>query len=342
MRAALEFALSRRWYGGTPPAWWLRLLERVYRRAYLRREARERALRARDLAGRPIVVVGNITAGGTGKTPLLIRLCDLLKAAGLKPGVVSRGYGRQGASLLIVDGKQTLHESGDEPRLIFDRCQVPVAVSSSRVEAARRLFELGVEVVLSDDGLQHLRLPRIYEICVIDGRRGLGNGHLLPAGPLREEARRLESVDAVVINEAGDNGLDLPGAIDMQLRPGLPTRLAGQAELGVDAWVEQAAGRAVVAVAGIGHPERFFRTLQSLGIAHRTCVFPDHHEYTARDIEDIRDARIIMTEKDAVKCRDLDLPDAWYLPVTAVLPDAWERAFVSRIEELVAAGKGTA
>jgi tetraacyldisaccharide 4'-kinase len=342
MRAILETALNRRWYQETPPAWWLRMLEGVYRRAAARRRVRERALQPRDLAGRPIVVVGNLTAGGTGKTPLIIRLCGLLQAAGLKPGVVSRGSVRRGTALLIVDGSQPPRHSGDEPRLIFDRCGVPVAVSSDRIAATRRLFEWGVDVVLADDGLQHLRLPRSYEICVIDGQRGLGNGHLLPAGPLREEAARLATVDAVVINGATGAGPVLPGAIHMQLLPGRPTRLDGRESLDVDSWTERAAGREIVACAGIGHPQRFFDTLQSLGITHRRCAFPDHHEYTARDFAEMQDVRIIMTEKDAVKCRELGLADAWYLPVDAGLPEDWEQAFVSQVRDWLAAGQGPA
>lgn len=340
IRARLETALNRRWYRQARPPWWLRALERVYRRASARRLARELALQPPDLAGRPVVVVGNITAGGSGKTPLLIRLCELLAAEGLRPGVVSRGYGRRVDSLMIVDGTQPVQASGDEPRLIFERCGVPVAVSSNRVQAARELFSLGVDVVLSDDGLQHRRLPRVYEICVIDGQRGLGNGHLLPAGPLREDVTRLDSVDAVVINEGSGSAADLPEGVAMSLAPGLPTHVSDGARLAVATWLEQAAGKPVVAVAGIGNPGRFFRTLQSLGIAHRRRAFPDHHAYTLRDFEDCGDARIIMTEKDAVKCRELGLQDAWYLPVSAVLPAAWERAFCDRILHCLPAGQG--
>jgi tetraacyldisaccharide 4'-kinase len=337
IRSRLEPFLNRRWYGRSRPGSLLRLLERLYRRAFERRRRQGLANLASDLNDRAIVVVGNITAGGTGKTPVVIRLCRLLADAGYSVGVVSRGYGRRQADLIVVDGSQPLGASGDEPRLIFERCGVPVAVGPDRVAAARHLFETGVDVVVSDDGLQHWRMPRVYEICVIDGQRALGNGHWLPAGPLREGPGRLKTVDAVIITDPAGPLPEAPGALEMVLWPGQPVSLREGRSMETRAWVDAAGQGLVYAVAGIGNPERFFRTLESLDIPIQRRAFPDHHEYTARDFFGFEGARIIMTEKDAVKCRHLDLADAWYLPVDARLPLDWERSFLAELEARIRA-----
>jgi tetraacyldisaccharide 4'-kinase len=290
------------------------------------------------LKGRAIVIVGNIVAGGSGKTPLVIRLCQLARAAGYRPAVISRGYGRSSGALAEVSKDSSPAEIGDEPLVIARRSGSPVVVASNRCAAAQFLFDRGADLVISDDGLQHHRLPRTVEICVVDSQRGLGNGRLLPAGPLREPRSRLESVDFVVINGAQD---ELPGraasdgvvsrlkdAVHMQLAPGLLHALNGS-----ETWrLSQFAGCRVHAIAGIGNPDRFFRGLQHAGLQTANHAFPDHHAFSQRDFAAMeRGLPLIMTEKDAVKCRSLGLENAWFLTTEAVLPDAWETGFLEAL-----------
>ncbi len=339
IRSRLESLVTRRWYGGQPPGFFLRLLETLYVLLFRWSQRRAQARFAVDLANRPIVVVGNITAGGTGKTPLVIRLCALLQAAGLTPGVVSSGYGREGKGLVVVDGSQPIALAGDEPSLIHQRTGVKVAVGPDRSAAARRLFQLGVDVVISDDGLQRPNFPRQFEICVVDGERLIGNGHLLPAGPLREPADRLDRVDAVVINGQGPVLEKTAPAVRMNLAPGALTRLDHQEQLELAAWQKRVGEQSVFAIAGIGHPQRFFALLTHLGIAHRARAFPDHHAYTSADFTGVKGSAIVMTEKDAVKCQGLGLANAWFLPVTARLPAEWEKYFVASIQQIVEQGR---
>jgi tetraacyldisaccharide 4'-kinase len=262
-----------------------------------------------------IIVVGNITAGGSGKTPLVIRLCHLLRQAGFKPGVISRGYGRKERGLRLVSPASDPGVVGDEPLLIAQRAAVPVIVSADRCEAARRLLKQQINVIISDDGLQHYRLPRTLEICVIDGNRGFGNGRLIPAGPLREPVERLASFDHIIVNGVTDLVPD-----ELPVDSGQSWRLA------------QFAGCKANAVAGIGNPARFFDLLRHAGIKVIEHVFPDHHVFGAADFEKM-DASlpVMMTEKDAVKCKSLGLKNAWFLSVDAVLPSEWEQDLLRRV-----------
>ena len=195
MRSDIEHKLNEIWYEGLPVPIWLRALAPVYKAG--NRMDRWWTSRGRpdDLDSVCIIVVGNITVGGSGKTPLVIRLCQVLRSAGLKPGVISRGYGRRERGLRLVSPASDPGVVGDEPLLISQRAGVPVIVSRNRCKAARALLRKGINVIISDDGLQHYRLPRNLEICVIDGKRGFGNGLLIPAGPLREPLERLAAVD---------------------------------------------------------------------------------------------------------------------------------------------------
>jgi tetraacyldisaccharide 4'-kinase len=273
-------------------------------------------------------VVGNITVGGSGKTPLVIRLCRILHEAGLAPGVISRGYGAQERGLRLVSPASDPGVVGDEPLLIAQRAGVPVIVAPDRCAAARALIRKGIRVVVSDDGLQHYRLPRNLEICVIDGSRGLGNGRLLPAGPLREPIGRLESVDHIVIN--GDADPLPPGlaVTHMSLVGGLLRSLDG----GQNWRLAQFGGCRVNAVAGIGNPGRFFDLLRHARIKVIEYAFPDHHAFQRSDFNGMsRDLPILMTEKDAVKCRNLGLENAWFLSVEAVLPAEWEEEFLRQV-----------
>ena len=320
------------WYGDRRPGLLLRSLEHVYSSVAARR--RRASEPAADLVGKPIIVVGNITAGGTGKTPLVIRLCELARSAGLAPAVVSRGYGRSSRGAVTVVATTPAAEAGDEPALIARLAEVTVHVDADREAAARAAFAGGADLVIADDGLQRLSLPRELELCVVDGARGFGNGRLLPAGPLREPVERLQTVDAVVSNGPA-TGVDLPAdTVSMTLTPRHWLRVDGSEQRSLEQFGDVLADQPVHAMAAIGHPERFFLTLESLGIAPgQHHVFPDHHAFAPGDFSGL-DGVVLMTEKDAVKCAGLDIPQGWALAVQARLPEAWESSMVTRMRQL--------
>lgn len=262
----------------------------------------------------PVVVVGNLTAGGNGKTPVVIWLVEQLQRQGIRVGVVSRGYGGKAESYpLLLDADSTTAQAGDEPVLIYQRTGAPVAVSPVRVDAVKALLAAhDLQLVVTDDGLQHYRLARDKEIVVIDGVRRFGNGWWLPAGPMRERASRLRSVDARIVN----GGEPQAGEIPMTLRPGEAVNLLTHKRLPVSALQN------VVAMAGIGHPPRFFATLNECGLQPvRTVALADHKALTEADVRALVEPgqQLIMTEKDAVKCRRFAQENWWYLPVDAVL-----------------------
>lgn len=284
--------------------------------AALRRQAYRRGLLPTVRLPVPVVVVGNITAGGSGKTPLVIWLARQLVASGWRPGIISRGYGGQGRQARPVDAASDPALVGDEPVLIVRATGLPVWVAARRVEAGLALLGAHpeVDVLLADDGLQHYALARDMEIAVVDAVRRFGNGRLLPAGPLRERPSRLTRVDAVVMNGPGDAPEAGPvPRYAMALRPSGLRRL-GRADGARPP--EALAGNQVHAVAGIGHPERFFQTLRDLGMLVIPHAFADHHPYTLRDLPD---GTLVMTAKDAVKCEAFPLADAWVLEVDAVV-----------------------
>lgn len=293
-------------------------------------------LRRRQLQGRarpasvPVVVVGNITLGGTGKTPMIIALVRYLQAQGLQPGVISRGYGGSAPCYpYLVTAVSPVAESGDEPLLIALETGCPVMVGADRNASVQQLISAHqCDVILSDDGMQHYKLSRQWEICLLDGARLLGNGWCLPAGPLREGARRLQEVDCVVLNGTPPPSAQLdkvlalaPPLHTMQLRPSHWCNLltGERRELGE---LDFSTQPVVNAVSGIGNPERFFNTLRDLGIHVRGQAFPDHHAFTAEDLAWVGLRPLLMTAKDAVKCRPFAQPDWWYLSVEADLPDA--------------------
>jgi tetraacyldisaccharide 4'-kinase len=316
--------LQRQWYAEAQPPWGLRALSRGFgaavalRRGYYRRNAKVSL-------GVPVIVVGNLSVGGTGKTPLVIALVELLRQHGWSPGVVSRGYrGSARAPLEVFCGSDPA-EVGDEPLLIRQRTGGPVFVSPRRVEAARAVLAAGADVVVSDDGLQHYALPRDVEIAVVDGVRRYGNGRLLPAGPLREPVERLASVDFVVCN-GGEPG---PGESVMTLEGRTAVRLADGERRPLAAF----AGQRIVAMAGIGHPARFFSHLAALGLNFEPVAWPDHHAYSPDDFRSVpEDTPVLITEKDAVKCRRLDDPRIWYIPVSARLDPAFAPRLLNILE----------
>jgi len=290
-----------------------------------RRLAFSRSWKPSYHAGVTTVVVGNINVGGSGKSPLIISLVKLLRRQGLTVGIISRGYG--GAEIGKPQWVQPFSSPmavGDEAVMLARRCECPVVVCVDRVAAAKLLLERQkVDVLLSDDGLQHYALRRDIEIAVVDARRELGNGWLMPAGPLREPAWRLQTVDFVVRN--GE-------ASGFVLEPtGLQSLHSAQR-------VELAAFRdkRVHAVAGIGNPARFFDSLRAKGIQVVEHAFSDHHKFTAEDLAFAMDLPILMTEKDAVKCAGLVLKDAWYVPVEALLARDWSEKFGASVVKHVA------
>lgn len=278
----------------------------------------------------PVVVVGNITVGGAGKTPLTIHLAAALRERGWRPGIVSRGYGGANARPRPVEVDSTPAAVGDEPILLARHSGVPVWVGRDRAAAGQALLaaQPEVNVILCDDGLQHYRLGRDVELAVFDGR-GAGNGWRLPLGPLREPLARLAEVDAVICNGQPDERL--PRAVpcfSMRLLPGAFWRLGNASQRCSAA---ELAGKKLYALAGIGDPGRFFRTLQGLGLAFAAHPFPDHHAYAAADLAFAKDGVLLMTEKDAVKCAGLTAGETWVLPVEAELSPALTELVVEKL-----------
>ena len=322
------------WYDGSVPPLSARMLSALYASVTaLRRKAYARGwLRSRK-AGAPVVVVGNITAGGTGKTPLVIALVARLRAQGWTPGVASRGHGREDeAAPRWVDAGSVAAQVGDEPLLIARASGAKVRVDRDRVAAARALVAAGCDVVVCDDGLQHYRLARDVEIEVQDARRRYGNGRLLPAGPLREPVERAADCDFRVLNlgVAGEGEAQREsgfGEWPMRLQVAAARPLRGGRAQPLSAF----AGQRVHAVAGIGDPERFFAMLREAGIAVVPHAFPDHHAYTPGDFAFGSKLPILMTEKDAVKCTAFVEAQAYTVPVDAQLPEAFWIALLDRL-----------
>ncbi len=325
------------WYDGSRVPLGMRLLSPLYGLASgLRRRLYRRGwLRQRQLPV-PVIVVGNITAGGTGKTPLTIALVQRLQAAGWKPGVASRGYGREQADTARwVEADTPVALGGDEPVLIAWKAGVPVRVDADRVAAGKALIEAGCDVIVCDDGLQHYRLARDIEIEVIDAQRRYGNGLLLPAGPLREPVARATGCDFRVVNL----GATPPGAAvdscgfgqwSMTLKIDSAQPLAG----GRLRPLAMFAGQRVHAVAGIAHPQRFFDMLRAARIGVVPHAFGDHHAYQPQDLSFGSELPVLMTEKDAVKCRAFANDWHFAVPLQAELPAAFWVALTDRLEKL--------
>ncbi|HXI77870.1 MAG TPA: tetraacyldisaccharide 4'-kinase [Steroidobacteraceae bacterium] len=302
--------LNRVWYERASPPWWLLPLSLSYGAAAgARRYLYSKQLRKSIRVASPVVVVGNLSVGGTGKTPLVCWLVARLQELGFKPGVVTRGYGGSSENVRLVDSAADPSIVGDESLLLARRTGVPVAIGRDRPSAAQLLVSAGCDVVVSDDGLQHYALARDCEIVVVDGERRFGNGWLLPAGPLRESEARLRRVDAVVVN---GGRAQLEGALSMRLEAKDALSLIG----GAIKTLREFAGHSVHAVAGIGNPERFFNMLRGYGIEVVGHPFPDHARLQAADISFPDGRPVLMTEKDAVKCAGFAGAQHWYVPVT--------------------------
>ena len=320
------------WFGDEAAPAWTSPLESLYRSVSSRRR-RVQQRRAQSV-GIPVLVVGNLIAGGAGKTPLTIAVVERLREWGWHPGVASRGYGRRDAQQARwVEGSDDPAIAGDEPVVIARRTKVPVRVDVRRVDAAAALRDRGCDIVVCDDGLQHYALVRDIEIEVIDGVRGYGNERMIPAGPLREPIERAERCDFRVRNLGSDtteNNEDDFGVWPMHLFAQRAVALRGpRVRLLADF-----SGQRVHAVAGIGHPERFFDTLRQNGIAVVPHAFPDHHAYVPEDFDFSSPLPVLMTEKDAVKC-SVFASEHWYsVPVDAELPAAFWIGLEDRVQKM--------
>lgn len=257
----------------------------------------------------PIIIVGNITVGGTGKTPFVIWLAEYLQQQGMRPGIVSRGYGGGNITYphLVSIDDSAMHV-GDEPLLLARRTKCPVVIDPNRVNAAQHLLQqTNCNIIISDDGLQHYALGRDLEIVITDSQRRLGNGFLLPAGPLRESKKRLKTVDMIIANGA-----------EMQL---IAAKSCNLAQPNLTQNLLEFSGKKVHAVAAIGNPDRFFEMLQTHGLKITAHPFPDHHMFTTSDLDFADNMPVIMTEKDAVKCQNIAKENWWYVPVDATISE---------------------
>lgn len=320
------------WYGGRSVPLALQWLESVYRAALdLRRTAYRQRWFKQTRLPLPVVIVGNITVGGTGKTPLVIWLVRELRQRGWNPGILLRGYGGSAQTARLVSPDAAAAEVGDEALLLKRATGAPVAIGRVRSAAGALLAARGdCDVLIADDGLQHWALACDVEIAVVDGVRRLGNGRLLPAGPLREPAERLQRVDFVVCNGHPGEGE------------------TGMRVLGTEAWALSSPGRAeplssfkgrrVHAVAGLGNPQRFFAMLVEAGLDVVPHALDDHHQFSGPELHFGDGLPVMLTEKDAVKCATLDLPDAWVVPAEAQLPQSFADAVHRQLCELRAEG----
>lgn len=326
--------IHRAWYDGAPSGWILLPLNAVYWLILaLRRFLYRCGILRTFTASVPVIVVGNITAGGTGKTPTVLWLVEELREKGFNPGIVSRGYGGGKAdSSMRVEADTDAAVAGDEPVLLARRGRCPVVVDPDRARAAAMLVEDGADVIIADDGLQHLRLARDYEICVIDGSRGLGNRRLLPAGPLREGVRRLDSVDQVLVNGTLTASEDLTvaeqNAVSFTLEATEACRLNGS----LTRPIERFAGTTVHAVAAIGNPRRFFDLLRAHNIQVIEHAFPDHAVLSRKDLRFGDDFEVFMTEKDAVKLGRDAKDNLWYVPVELTMDPVHSAPLIEQIE----------
>lgn len=320
--------LTDSWYQTHPLRWLLLPLSLLYRLViFLRKQAYQKDILTRHKMPVPVIIVGNISIGGTGKTPFVIWLTEQLKLAGYRPGIISRGYGSKAPAYPFdVSPDSPVRQAGDEPLLISRRTQCPLVIDPDRSQAAIHLLsQHHCDVIISDDGLQHYALKRDIEITLVDGDRRFGNKLCLPAGPLREPMARLKTVDFVVYN-----GADVNHSHQMQLKAHEWINLATpDKRLPLAAF----ANKEVHAVAGIGHPQRFFDLLCD----HKTIVHPhaldDHHAFQAEDLNFGDDLPLLMTEKDAVKCQPYAQAHHWYLPVSAHIDESLLKAIIKKLKD---------
>jgi tetraacyldisaccharide 4'-kinase len=334
---SVESLLTRSWYGGCGWTNVFRPIQPLVRKVVLKkRQTFLEHPEASYKAPVPVIIVGNISVGGTGKSPMVVALCKLLKANGYRPGIVSRGHGAKIEMPTSVYADSVAKDVGDEPVMLARRADCPMVVFSKRDEAVKYLLATtDVNVIISDDGMQHYQLNRDIEVAMLDAKRGIGNGQLLPVGPLREPIERLKHVDFIVsVSDTTTDSLDKL-ALPITLAPLIPTNLVS-----LDGIKSLDCLRAFVdeqkwhIMAGIGNPERFVETLKQLGLQPENSSyqwFSDHHSFAVADIPS--NGAVIMTEKDAVKCQSLALSNSnvWYLPVSLDLPECFQQAFLEKL-----------
>ncbi|OCG21988.1 MULTISPECIES: tetraacyldisaccharide 4'-kinase [unclassified Gilliamella] len=315
--------IEKLWYGKNRLCWLLIPFSLLYGLvAFVRRSLYRLGILKSWHSPVPIIVIGNLSVGGNGKTPLVVALIESLKQKGLQVGVVSRGYGGKADNYpLILDNTTTTEQAGDEPVLIFQRANVPVAVSPHRAEAVQALLkQYELDVILTDDGLQHYALARDIEVVVVDGKRLFGNGWWMPAGPMRERETRLKSVDLIIINGDSVNHFTQQYAektYTMQLTPLYAVNLLTKEQKTLSSLQN------ICAIAGISHPQRFFDMLIKMQVdVVKTASFADHQKFTLPLLNNVASSEqtLLMTEKDAVKCRQFAQKNWWYLPIDAEIP----------------------
>ncbi len=274
----------------------------------------------------PVIIVGNISVGGTGKTPLVIELAKQLQQSGYRPGIISRGYGGKNCGAVAVTANSSPIQVGDEPILIAKKSACPVAIATKRAEAAQLLLnQTDCNIILSDDGLQHYALKRNIEIAVVDGERRFGNNNCLPGGPLREPLERLNEVDFIIVNGTAQEEREIPMSITADIAINLKT--------GAKKTLTEFKGQNCHAIAGIGNPERFFNLLTAQGLETQNHPFPDHHLFKAKQINFKDSLPILMTEKDAVKCTEFATDKHWYVPISAHLPESFFQKLLNLLKQ---------
>ncbi|WP_076537430.1 tetraacyldisaccharide 4'-kinase [Shewanella sp. UCD-KL21] len=324
----MQALVNKIWYQGHHAKWLLLPLSALFWLiSSVRRWAFKLGFKQAQVLDVPVVIVGNITAGGSGKTPTVIYLINLLRQQGFTPGVISRGYGVNIDGVKTVKATANAADVGDEPAMIVARTQVPMVVGAKRIDAAKQLLsETNVDVIISDDGLQHYALARDIEINIVDGQRRYGNQCLIPAGPLREGLWRLNRIDWVLNNGGKVQGNEVAMSL-------MPADLKPVKPNSTQQWQPQVA----IAMAGIGNPQRFFDSLASQGYSLvQTKAFEDHQAFDENELKQLSQQHpLIMTEKDAVKCRDFAQDNWWYLPVNAKLNTEFDTAFLNRLNQVI-------
>ncbi len=327
--AVNEAKIRKRWYGGGDVSGMAKLGAKVFGWIVsTRKNMYAMGLRKTHKLKVPVIVVGNITAGGGGKTPMVIWLASHLKSMGYRPGIVSRGYGgKRKVEPMFVTANANPTASGDEPLLMAKNTGLPVMVGKDRVKAAKALINsYSVNVIVADDGMQHLAMGRDAEIVMLDAKWRTGNHQMIPAGPLREPLERLNDVDLVVFKGAFENQHHYELEIDEIHQLNHQKQTKDLAEF---------RNQKVVAMAGIANPDGFFNSLSKAGIPIIKTPLPDHHDFSEADFTPHAENMILMTEKDAVKCEHLQLPNVWVVKVKVKMPETTEAAINQLIEKVM-------
>lgn len=317
--------LQNIWYGDNKPPIYLRAIAWIYD-VYLSRLPTIELTRV----PKPVIVVGNVVVGGSGKTPLVIYLAELAMQHGLRVAVIARIYKGSENGPFQVTEHTPVREVGDEPKLLQKRLTCPVVVSRKRLQSIDYIAKNNIDcdIVISDDGLQHQELPRAVEIGIVDGQRGLGNGYLLPAGPLREPVERLKRCQWIISKGQSEQA----DVLSMEIESDVAINVTTGEQRPISSFVDQS----VTAVAAIANPDSFFAYLHSQKISFEPRYYPDHYFYREGELDALaQDKPLLMTEKDAVKCEHMQSDNLWYVPIQVQLPEAFDQAFIARCHALI-------